>query len=83
MQQKKVPDQLLVCGIGDLSEDSERYKIDTGWSGNSLGLIYNQFGIIQVLQRSPTLQTSNWSGTFFCCFLQQSDSIAESRLSVH
>ena len=31
----------------------------------SLGLIYNQFGIIQVLQRSPIPQTSNWSGTFF------------------
>ena len=26
---------------------------------------YNQFGIIQVLQRSPILQTLNWSGTFF------------------
>ena len=24
-----------------------------------------QFGIIQSLQRSPILQTSNWSGTFF------------------
>ena len=31
----------------------------------SLGIIYNQFGIIQVLQRSPIPQTSNWSGTFF------------------
>ena len=29
------------------------------------GIQYNQFGIIQVLQRSPILQTSNWSGTFF------------------
>ena len=28
-------------------------------------VIYNQFGIIQVLQRSPILQTSNWPGTFF------------------
>ena len=28
-----------------------------------LSLIYNQFGIIQVLQRFPILQTSNWSGT--------------------
>ena len=26
---------------------------------------YNQFGIIQVLQRAPILQTLNWSGTFF------------------
>ena len=25
----------------------------------------NQFGIIQVLQRSPIPKTSNWSGTFF------------------
>ena len=31
----------------------------------SLGLIYNQFGIIQVLQRSPIPQTNNWPGTFF------------------
>ena len=35
---------------------------------------YKQFGIIQVLQRSPILQASNWSGTFFCCFLQQTAS---------
>ena len=43
----------------------------------SLGLIYNQFGIIfiiQVLQRSLIPQTSNWPGTFFCCFLQQTSS---------
>ena len=26
--------------------------------------MYNQFEIIQVLLRSPILQTSNWSGTF-------------------
>ena len=30
-----------------------------------LGLIYNHFGIIQVLQTPPIPQTSNWSGTFF------------------
>ena len=47
------------------SEDSEWYKIDPTWSGESLGLIYNQFGIIKVLQRSPIPQISNWSGTFF------------------
>ena len=41
----------------------------------TLGLIYNQFGIIQVPQRLPILQTSNWSGTFFCCSLQQTSSI--------
>ena len=48
------------------SEDSKWYKIDPVWSRESLGLVrYNQFGIIQVLQRSPTPQTSNWWGTFF------------------
>ena len=31
-------------------------------------------GSIQNLQRSPIPQTSNWSGTFFCCFLQQTGS---------
>ena len=59
------------------SEDSEWYKIDPGWSEESLGLIYNQFGIIH-LRRSPILQTSNWSGTFFCCFLQQTGSSLKS-----
>ena len=47
------------------SEDSEWYKIDPGWSGESLGLICNQFGIIQVLQKSLIPQTNSWSGTFF------------------
>ena len=37
-----------------------------GWSGESHGLIYNQFGIIQVLQRSSIPQVSDWSGFFFC-----------------
>ena len=55
-------------------EDTEWYKIDPGRSGESLGLIYNQFAIIQVHQRSPILQTSNCTGTFFCCFLQQTGS---------
>ena len=40
----------------------------------SLGLIYNQFEIMQGLQRPPILQTSNWSGTSSCCFLQQTGS---------
>ena len=31
------------------SEDSEWYKIDPGWSGESLGLIYNQLRVTQVL----------------------------------
>ena len=47
------------------SEDSARYKIDPEWSGESLGLIHDQFGIIQVLQRSPIPQTSNWPETVF------------------
>ena len=37
-------------------------------------IIQDQFFTVQNLQRSPTLQTSNWSGTFFCCFLQQTGS---------
>ena len=33
---------------------------------NGIKLILDdQFGIMQVLQRSPIAQTSNWSGTFF------------------
>ena len=38
--------------------------------GNHLdSYTYNQFGIIQILQKSPIPQTSNWSGTFFLLFL--------------
>ena len=38
---------------------------------NGIKLILDdQFGIIQVLQRSPNPQTSELTGTF-CCFLQQ------------
>ena len=33
--------------------------------GKSLRLIYNQFGIIQILQSSPIPQTSIWLGNFF------------------
>ena len=33
-----------------------------------------QVGIFQNLQMFPTLQTSNWSGTIFCRFLQQTSS---------
>jgi hypothetical protein len=40
-------------------------QIDPGWAGESLGLIYNQFGIIQVLQMSHIPQTNNWSRTLF------------------
>ena len=39
---------------------------------STVGLIYNQFGIILALQRSPISQTSNWSGTFFAVsYIQQ------------
>ena len=72
-QQKKFPTSYWFVEYGT-SEDSDWYKIDPGWSGESLGLIYNQIGIIQVLQMSPIPQISNWSGTFFCCFLQQTGS---------
>ena len=37
-------------------------------------IIQYQFYTIQNLQRSPIPQTSNWSGTFFCCLLQQTGS---------
>ena len=37
-------------------------------------IIQDQFYTIQNLQRSPIPQTSNRSGTFFCCFLQQTGS---------
>ena len=33
--------------------------------GNHFDIFLYQFGIIQVLQRSPIPQTSNWPGTFF------------------
>ena len=36
--------------------------------------IQDQLYTIQNLQRFPISQTSNWSGTFFCYFLQQTDS---------
>ena len=36
--------------------------------------IQDQFYTIQNLQRSPIPQTSNWSRTFFCRFLQQTGS---------
>ena len=37
-------------------------------------IIQDQFYTIQNLQRPPIPQTSNWSGTFICCFLQQTGS---------
>ena len=37
-------------------------------------IIQDQFYTVQNLQRSPIPQTSNWPGTFFCCFLQQTGS---------
>ena len=43
----------------EISEGSEWYKIDSGWSEESLGLIYNQFGIIQILQTSQVPYSVN------------------------
>ena len=37
-------------------------------------IIQGQSYTIQNLQRSPIPQNSNWSGTFFCYFLQQTGS---------
>ena len=37
-------------------------------------IIQDLFGTIQNLQRALIPQTSNWSGTIFCCFLQQTGS---------
>ena len=45
-------------------------------------IIQDQFYIIQNLQRSPILQTSNWSGTFVCCFLQQTGSSLRFKISI-
>ena len=50
---KKVPDQLLVWGIGALNGS----KLILDDQGNNL-LIWDQFGILQILQRSPTAHTS-------------------------
>ena len=64
MQQTKVPDQLLVCRIGDFW----RTWIIPNSSYTSPSdplIIQDQFYTIQNLQRSPIPQTSNWSGTFF------------------
>ena len=65
-QQKKVPNQLLVCGIGDLNDS----KLTPSDSPDHQGsILYHS-----ELQRSPIPQTRNWPGTFFCCFLQQTGS---------
>ena len=45
--------------------------------GNNLDSYWNQFGILQVLQRSTTPQTSKWSGTIFCRFLHQTGTRSE------
>ena len=43
-------------------------------------IIQDPFYTIQNLQRSPSPQTSNWSGTFFAVFLQQTSSSCDSNL---
>ena len=69
---KIVPDQLLVLEIRAL-----KFLNGTKLILDDLGITWthlNQFGILQVLQRSPTPQASNWSGTISCHFLQQTNS---------
>ena len=73
MQQTKVPDQLLVCRIGDFWR-TWIIPNSSYMSPSDPLIIQDQFYTIQNLQRSPIQQTSNWSGTFFCCFLQQTGS---------
>ena len=73
-QQKKIPDQLLVCGIGDFWRTwmiPNWFYMSPSDTPDHPGSIYT----IQNCQRSPIPQTSNWSGIFFCCFLQQTGSI--------
>ena len=49
--------------------------------GNNLDSFrLSQFGILQLLQRSHTTETSNWLGTIFCRFLQQTGSNIQIRL---
>ena len=43
--------------------------------------VYNQSEIIQVLQRSLIPQTSNWLGTIFCRFLQQTGSRPQTKFT--
>ena len=42
-----------------------------GITWTNLESVWNPSGCSEVLQRSPTPKTSNWSGTIFCCFLQK------------
>ena len=58
-QQKKVPDQLLVCGIGDLW----RTWMIPNWL--YMSPCDSPDHPRSIFQRSPIPQTSNWSGTFF------------------
>ena len=53
---KKVPDPLLVCGIGDIWRF---WIISNGFQVTPL-IINDQFSILQNPLRSPILQTSNW-----------------------
>ena len=60
-KRQNLEDFFKLCAI---LKKSELYKFDPGELRESLGLINNQFGTIQVLRRSSIPQTSNWSGTF-------------------
>ena len=58
---QKVPDRVLVCGKGNVMNDTNLIIDDQGGQFN-LG-IYNQLGIIQSVPRSPIPQNSNSSVT--------------------
>ena len=47
-------------------------------------IIEDQFYTMRNLQRSPIAQTSNWFGTYFCCFIQQTaSSFVPSDMKLH
>ena len=73
-QQKKVPDQLLVCGKGDLWRTWRIPNWFYMYKSKLIPLtIQDQFYTIQNLQRFLIPQTSDWSGTFLP-FLQKTSS---------
>ena len=58
----------------ETSEGPEWFQTDCIWVQVITLTIQDQFYAIQNLQRSPILETSNWSGNFSCCFLHQTGS---------
>ena len=70
---KKVTDQVLVCRIGNLW----RTWMIANWLYMSPSDSLNDPGSIFYHSESsevPYSTISNWSGTCFCCYLQQTDS---------